>query len=460
MKNLKEKGGGATGVSRRTFLKTTAVSAFAFSVVPSRVLGANGQTPPSERANLVLIGTGGRGRAHVNMVKEHHNLIAFCDVDDERAAEVYNEFPEVPRYRDYRKLLEKEHKKIDGVMIATPDHTHAVIALTAMRMGLNVYCEKPLTHNVAEARVLREAARTYKVKTQMGNQGHSTEGARLTNEWIWDGAIGEVREVHTWSDRPIWPQGIETPKDTPPVPGTLDWDLWLGPAAARPYHPAYCPFDWRGWCDFGTGALGDMGCHIIDHPVWALKLGYPRTVEAQTTKKFAESYPVASMIKFVFPARGSMPAVELYWYDGGMRMFHPPQLEAGRKLPDNGVLFVGSKGAMYCASHGGTPRLIPETAMQAYKRPEPTLARVPDANHALDWVRAIKGEVPDGCAHFEYSAPLTEVMILGAIAQRIEGVLEWDAAAGQFTNSAEANQLLGREYRAGWSLESVQGRIS
>ena len=269
-----------TAMSRRDFIGGAAAVA-AFTIVPRHVLGGPGHTPPSEKLNIAGIGVGGKGAGDIGAV-ESENIVALCDVDEKQAGKTFEKYPGAKTYRDFRKMLEKE-KNIDAVVVATPDHVHAPASMMAIKMGKHVYCEKPLTHSIYEARMLTEAARKHKVATQMGNQGHSGEGTRLICEWIWGGAIGEVREVHTWTNRPIWPQGIDRPEETPPVPPTLAWDLWLGPAPDRPYHPAYMPFKWRGWWDFGTGALGDMACHIIDPVFWALKLGYPKSVEAVST---------------------------------------------------------------------------------------------------------------------------------------------------------------------------------
>lgn len=443
--------------SRRSFLQRSAAaasSAFAFSVIPSHVLGAAGSPAANDKPNIAVIGIGGRGRSCINMIEKDVHFTAFCDVDDHRAAETMELYPDVKFYHDYRRMLDKEEKNIDGVLIATPDHMHAFCALKAIRMNKAVYCEKPLTHNIREVRLLREEAKKYGVATQMGNQGHSAEGARITNEWIWDGAIGQVREVYTWSDRPIWPQGREI-EPGEPVPAHLNWDLWLGCAPERPYNSGYLPGTWRARRAFGTGALGDMACHIVDHPVWALGLDAPETIEGYSNGLTDDSYPHASMVKYTFGARGDMPPVDLYWYDGGMKPFTPPEMEPGRKLPDNGVLFVGDKGKMYCGSHGGMPRLIPETAMRAYKLPEKTMPRIKDSNHGMDWIRAMKGEVREACSNFEVSAKLTEIVLLGTIAQLVPGLLEYNSRTGRFSNSEDANTLVGREYRPGWSLDKA-----
>jgi len=341
--------------------------------------------------------------------------------------------------------------------VATPDHTHAVVAAMAMKMGKHVYVQKPLTHNVFEARRLTEIAREMKVATQMGNQGHSGEGIRLICEWIWDGAIGPVREVHSWTNRPIWPQGIDRPAEQPPVPPSLDWDLWLGPAPTRPYHPTYHPFSWRAWWDFGTGALGDMACHILDPAFWALKLGYPVSVEASATKVNDETAPLASIVRYQFPEREGMPAVKVTWYDGGLMPPRPEELEPGRMLGDGdgGLVFVGDKGKIMCGCYGRSPRLIPESAMKEYKLPQKTLPRVEGdlGGHEMDWVRACKDPSKPASSNFDYSGPLTEMVVMGNLAIRNQGVkLEWDGLAMKVTNHEAANYFVQRQYREGWTL--------
>jgi len=326
--------------------------------------------------------------------------------------------------------------------------------LMAINMGKHVFVQKPLTHTVKEARLLAEAAKKAKIISQMGNQGHAGEGARLICEWIWDGAIGDVREAHVWTNRPIWPQGIEAPTEIPSVPSTLDWNLWLGPAPFRPYHPAYCPFSWRGWWDFGTGALGDMGAHLIDQPFWALKLGSPLSVQASSTRYTKDSYPVAEMVSYEFPARGEMPPVTLTWYDGGLMPPRPAEMEAGRMMGDDGggVLFVGDKGLLMCSTYGRNPRLVPETRMQEYKRPEKTIPRSPGIHE--EWLEAIKAG-KKSTTDFSYSAALTEMMLLGNIAvlmQEHYTKLLWNGEKMEFTNLPEANKYLHKEYRPGWSL--------
>ncbi|MHC4362772.1 MAG: Gfo/Idh/MocA family protein [Planctomycetota bacterium] len=450
-------------VSRRDFLLSTASTAAAFTIVPRHVLAGSGQTPPSEKLNIAGVGVGGMGKINLEKLADE-NIVALCDVDEKYAGKVFDDYPQAKKYADFRRMLEKQ-REIDAVVVATPDHTHAVISMMAMKMGKHVYCQKPLTHSVYEARMLTEAARKYKVATQMGNQGHSGEGVRLICEWIWDGAIGAVRDVHAWTNRPVWPQGIDRPKDSPPIPATLDWDLWLGPAPLRPYHPSYLPFNWRAWWDFGTGALGDMACHVLDPVFAALKLGYPTGVEAchsyevhemWTRFENKESYPSASIVRYEFPAREDMPPVKLTWYDGGMLPPRPIELEPGRQMGNDGsgAMFVGEKGKLMCGTYGDGPRLIPESKMREYKRPPKTLARIEGGvgGHERDWVRACKGGEP-ACSNFDYAGFLTEAVLMGNLAIRHPGErLDWDGPNMRVTNVPEANEYVRRPYREGWTL--------
>ena len=451
----------AVGHSRRSFMTTAGSAAFGFTIVPRHVLGGADFIAPSERVNIAGIGAGGMGGGDIATVARlGANIVALCDVDDERAAGSFQAFPKAHRYKDFRLLLDKEAKNIDAVTVGTPDHIHAVAAMAAIRAGKHVYCQKPMTHTLYEARELTKAARAAGVATQMGNQGHATEGARLTNEWIQAGVIGPVREVHVWSDRAgrLWKQGIPRPTDTPPVPRTLEWNLWLGPIRERPYHPAYAPVQWRGWLDFGTGALGDMGCHIIDHPLWALNLGAPSSVEARTTidgsffddKPNVETYPIAALIYFEFPARGDLPPVRMTWYDGGLMPPAPAELDSGERLPENGVLYVGSKGKMFHGSHGGMPRLLPRELHDAAAKVPKTMKRSP--GHYEEWLEACKGG-PRPVSNFDYSGPLTELVLLGVLSLKAPGRrLEWDSENLKIKNAPELNHLVHAQYRKGWSL--------
>lgn len=450
------------GQSRRTFLAAATASAFSFTIVPRHVLGGAGFVAPSERVNIAGIGAGGMGGGDIaTFTKLGANFVALCDVDEERARGTFNAHPEARRYKDFREMLDKEAGNIDAVTVGTPDHVHAVAAMAGIKAGKHVYCQKPLTHTLHECRALTKAAMDAKVMTSMGNQGHATEGARLTNEWIQAGIIGDVREVHVWSDRAgaLWKQGIGRPSDTPAAPGTLDWNLWLGPAHERPYSPAYAPVGWRGWRDFGTGALGDMGCHIIDHPVWALNLGAPTSVEARTTidgsfdsknKPMFETFPIAAIIYFDFPARGSLPPVKMTWYDGGLMPAAPAELPAGQQLPGNGVLYVGSKGKMYHGSHGGMPTLLPASLHEAASHVPKSMTRSP--GHYEEFYQACKGG-PKPVASFDYSGPMTETVLLGVLALRAPGTrLEWDAEHQTVKNNPGLNQFVHTDYRAGWKL--------
>jgi predicted dehydrogenase len=466
-------------ISRRKFLGSTAAAATAFTIVPRHVLGGVGYKAPSEKLNVAGVGVGGMGASNIGKIagieyddekkkyikiRDGENIVALCDVDTELASGIFNAFPKAKKYTDFRKMLEKQ-KDIDAVVVATPDHTHAVVAMMAMKLGKHVYCQKPLTRTVYEARMLTETARKQKVATQMGNQGNSGEGVRLIREWIWDGAIGPVHEVHAWTNRPVWPQGIPRPKETPAVPSSLDWDLWLGPAPVRPFHSTYHPFSWRAWWDFGTGALGDMACHILDPVFSALKLKYPDSVEASCSTYVAigkmwdkeentESFPRSSVVHYNFPAREGMPAVKLHWYDGGMMPQRPEEFESRRRLPDSGSIFVGEKGYLLSGTYGESPRIVPESKMREYKRPPKTIERIEGGveGHEQDWVRACKGGKPAG-SNFDYSGPMTESVVMGNLAIRYpQRKLEWDGEKMEVTNFPEANQFVNPPYRKGWSL--------
>jgi predicted dehydrogenase len=464
-------------ISRRDFVSGAAACFAGFSIIPRCVLGGAGNTPPSGKINLAFIGTGGQGIVNLKRLLDFPEIhvIAVCDVNEisdysefyfggfggrEPARQIAEQsyakqqpsgtYKGVDTYIDFRTMLQ-ERKDIDAVLVATCDHVHAVASMAAMKLGKHVYCEKPLTNTVYEARKLGEAAREYKVATQMGNQGQASEGTRLMCEWIWDGAIGPVREVLAWTDRPggRWPQGVERPTETPPVPKTLNWDMWLGLAPYRPYHPIYLPFRWRGWCDFGTGSLGDMGCHVLDPVFRALKLGHPTSVSAECTAFNRDSYPTASTIYYEFPARGDMPPVKLTWYDGGRLPPRPEELEAGRRMPESGTIFVGDKGKIISDEYSGAPRIIPESKMKAYKVPPKTLPR--SIGHHNEWVEACKGGKQPG-SNFEFASLMTQVVLLGNVALRAGKKLSWDGANMKVTNVPEANEYLHRPYRDGWTL--------
>ncbi|MBI4606845.1 MAG: Gfo/Idh/MocA family oxidoreductase [Planctomycetes bacterium] len=439
--------------TRRQFLRKSAVTAF--TIVPASALGLGGALAPSERLNIAGIGVGGQGGADLGQMTSE-SIVALCDVDWAHAAGTFNRFPAAKRYKDFRKMLEEE-KGIDAVVVATPDHTHAVASMAAIKLGKHVYCEKPLTHSVLEARKVAEAARERKVATQMGNQGQASEETRRLCEAVWAGAIGPVREAHVWTDRPsqglfneYWPQGVDRPKDQPAAPETLDWDLWLGPAPSRPYHPAYLPFRWRGWWDFGTGALGDIGCHALDPVFRALKLGHPLSVQASSTRVNVETFPLGSMVTYQFPARGDMPPAKVVWYDGGLRPPRPEALPDGEPMGDNGRLIVGDQGFIL------GNRLYPEARRSEVGDVPKTLPRSP--GHYREWIEAAKGGKPTGSS-FDWAGPLAEVVLLGNVALRVQlrekltrAKLLWDPAGFKVTNLPEANEHLHSPYREGWTL--------
>jgi predicted dehydrogenase len=446
----------ATGhLTRRGFLELAA-SVATVSAVPQQALGAPRRLAATERLNIAGVGIGGMGGGNLRAM-ETENIVALCDVDPNYAAETIKRYPNARFYTDYREMLDTQ-KDIDAVLIATPDHTHAVITMAAMRAGKHVYTQKPLCHDVYEARQLATAARDCGVTTQMGIQGHSGEGARLICEWIWAGAIGEVAEVDAWCSLSYYPWGHAgwsskwgvRPTDTPAVPAGMNWDLWLGPAPQRPYHPAYHPAVWRCWWDFGCGMMGDRGAHTLDSVYWALKLTPPTSVEATSCGLNPDTHPLSAIVTYRFPKRGNLPPVRLTWYEG-TRPPRPEELEDGRRLPDEGgVVFKGSRGKIVCGVYGDSPRLIPESRMKEYARPEKTIPRV-QGTHEQDWIRACKAGAKAG-ADFSYAAPLTEICLLGNIAKRVDARIEWDAEALKVTNLAEANQYVRSDYRNGWTL--------
>ncbi|MBN2375170.1 MAG: Gfo/Idh/MocA family oxidoreductase [Sedimentisphaerales bacterium] len=438
-------------ITRRNFLGGAAATAAAFTIVPRHVLGGPGQKSPSEKLNIAGVGVGGKGFSDMQSVRGE-NIVALCDVDHSHAAKAFKGFPQAKVYSDYRVMLEKQ-KDIDAVVVATPDHTHAVITMAALKMGKHVFCQKPLTHTVYEAQKIAEAAQQAKVATQMGNQGQASVEARLLYELIRDGAIGQVREIHGWSNRypRISPRGIPRPKETPPVPSTMDWDLWLGPAPTRPYHPCYAPFTWRGWWDFGCGVLGDIACHNFSAIFKTLNLGYPSRVEACSSNYQCpeeirnETAPLSSIVRFTFPPNEVCPGLELTWYDGGIMPPRPEELEPDRQFGGgDGMLYVGDKGKIL--NH----RLIPEAKMKEYGKPPVLLPRSP--GHYEEWIQACKGGKPAGSNFVDHAGLLTEVVLMGVIALRLNTVLYWDSTNKRFTNNDLANQLMNPPYRQGWSL--------
>lgn len=447
-------------ISKRRFLKTTAGALGTFFVVPGHVLAGEGKKSPNEKLNLAAVGLGYRGYRNLRKCTAE-NIVALCDVDWGLAAPVSARFSRAKTYTDYRRMLD-ERSDIDAVMIATPDHTHAVITAEAMRRGCHVYTEMPLTHDVWEARQLARIARESGVVTQMGNESHSMPLARQVCEWVWSGKLGPVREVQCWTNRPRWAQGMgDLPKTCRPSK-SLHWDLWIGPAPMKSYSPAYHPCGWKGWRDFGTGALGAMGCFIMDPVFWALRLEEASffTVEAESTGVGSLTYPRASTIRYRFPARGDMPPVTVTWYDGGRKPPLPEGWPDNRQQPgSNGIFVLGDTHTLTTDQATGTytTRLVPESLMTSIKMPEKQLPRpergprFDPTRHQHDWLRACKsGEQP--CANFDYSGPLTEMVLLGNVALAAGKPIRWDTKKMQVTNDDKANQLLRREYRKGWSV--------
>jgi predicted dehydrogenase len=448
--------------SRRHFflggLLAGAVPAAGFGSTPS--LKALGYKSPNEKLNIAAIGAGGKGTSDIAGCASE-NIVALADPDEKRAAATFKKYDKAAKYADFRKMLDKEKGNIDAVIVATPDHMHGTASMWAMERGKHVYCQKPLTRTIWEARQLAEAAARHKVATQMGNQGYSTEGTRLCAEIVWSGEIGPVTEVHAWTNRPIWPQGLQAAPKESSVPPTLDWDTWLGIAEMRPYSPEYAPFAWRGFFDFGCGALGDMACHILGAPNVALRLGAPTSVECVSQEGKSEfTYPKKSVIRFEFPARGSMPPVKILWYDG---MTAPPQRPAGLAESEilgdvskratgtvsNGSLFVGSKGFLTSGTYGDRTRLVPAERMRDYLLPPQFLTRSP--GHYRDWIRSCKGGSAS-CSNFSFAAPFTEWILLGVLALRFEGKLEWDSEKMRVTNVPAANEFIKPKFRRGWSF--------
>lgn len=465
--------------SRRKFIHSAAVAGSGFLIVPRYVLG-RGYTAPSDKLNIAGIGTG--GKAEVNLPFAFNsgsdNIVALCDVDDRQSVNARKKWPQAPYYKDYRKMLEKEHKHIDAVMVTTPDHMHYVQSMAAMQLGKHVYCEKPLTHDIYEARMLTQAAEKYKVVTQMGNQGSSGEDTRLVETWVQDGLIGEVRSVHVWTNRPTWPQGVPKPSGHFDIPKEVDWNLWLGTAPERPYHPGYLPAIWRGWVDFGTGSLGDMGCHFIDVVYRALKLRYPVSVETSVGSVYTgffkeaiypDSYPPSAKTHIQFPARENMPGVEMIWYDGGIRPKRPEELLPDEEMGevDGGIIFEGSKGKIMAGLFGRKPTLLPTKKMQEVNLPKSKFALVDRDidGHQQQWVKACKqGYGTYTSSSFDKSGPLTETVLMGNLAVLSYNYFEtdakgnrifpgrkkllWDGENMRITNFERANQFVKRSYRS------------
>ena len=449
-------------ITRRELLKSTAAAA-ALTLVASRSATTYAA---SDTVNVGIVGVGGQGGHNRNELKGNGaNIVALCDTDRQSLEKAAKDYEGAKTYVDFRKMLETQ-KEIDGIMVSTADHTHAVISMTAMKLGKGVDTEKPLTHSIWEARQLAEAARKYKVATQHDNENHATEGVRRLVEYVQAGAVGTVKEVYIWSDRPIWPQGLARRPASKPVPAHLEWDLWLGPAPYRDYHDGLHPFAWRGYWDFGTGALGDMGCHFWDSAVWSMKLSEAKTiaVEAEQEGNSAETGPHWSTVTFKFGPRGNLPALTVTWLDGrkpskaadGTVKYNvpnlpprPAELEPDRKMPSNGSMFIGDKGTIL-VSDAASWRLIPEEKMKAYKEPEPTIPRSP--GHKKEWLQAIKGGPPAMSNFAEWGGPLAEIVLLGNLAVRTGERFDWDPVNLKAKNCPKADQFVRREYRKGWEL--------
>lgn len=429
-------------MSRRKFLRAGATTLAGLTIVPSSVLGKSfGYMAPSDKLNIVGVGVGGMGFANLKNL-ESQNIVGLCDVDWKYSQRVFEYFPKAKKYYDYRKMYDELGKTIDGVVVATSDHTHAIIAADAMTMGKHVFVQKPLTHSVYESRLLTNLAKKYNVATSMGNQGSSGPGVRQVIDWIWDGQIGEVKKVEAFTDRPIWPQGLMRPTQVDAIPETLNWDLFIGPAPMRPFNHIYTPWNWRGWWDFGTGALGDMACHIL-HPVFkGLKLGYPTKVQGSSTLLLTDCAPNAQMVKYVFPARKNMakvamPEVEVTWHDGGLQPFRPEGIPAGKDLNDagGGVIFHGTKDTLICGCYGKDPWLL-----SGRKPTSPKTQREVTLSHEMDWIRACK-ETPanrvETASPFSEAGPFNEMVVMGVLAVRLQGLnqeLHWDGENMKFTN--------------------------
>ena len=447
-----EKGG--SGSTRRRFLLTTGAAA-SFMILPRRLIAGAGVKPPSEKLNIACIGVGGRGWDDLNGVAGE-NIVGLCDTDEGQLARAAASFPGARTFRDFRQMLDRMGSTIDAVVVATPDHTHAVAAVPAMQLGKHVYCEKPMAHSVHEVQAMMRAAKENKVVTQLGNQGHSFDSIRMFCEWVWDGAIGSVHTIHAYTSAyNAHTDQIAKLSEKHAPPASLNWDLWLGPAAYRPYHPAYQPGTWRGWVPFGCGSIGDWVCHVVDPVFWALELGAPSSVQAQCkdydVKTQGLSHPPGTVVTYEFPASPKRGAIKMIWYDGTEKPPRPADLEKDDKAPDTGAVVMGDKGTIIYGSHGaGGVRLVPDAKSNAYRRPAKSIPRV--KGHYEDWLQAIREGRKAG-SDFSYGGPLTEIALLGNIAVKQLGQrLEWDGKAQRFTNSEEANRHLHPEFRSGWGV--------
>ena len=436
--------------SRRDFLKKSSVAFLGVSILPSHVIAGLGHTPPSDKLNIAGIGVGGMGRNNLSNIK-NQNIVALCDVDWTYAKRCFDDYPGIKKFKDYRVMLDKMENQIDAVVIATPDHTHYVSAADSMKRGMHVYVQKPLTHSVWESRELTRLAKETGVATQMGNQGNSSDDMATVCEWIWNGEIGEVEKVDAWTNRPIWPQGLERPSESVAIPKTLNWDLFIGPAPYRPYHPSYTPWNWRAWWDFGTGALGDMGCHIIDPVYKALNLGFPYALEGTSSQVNTESAPISEMVTYYFnerPSKGkiNMPKVKFTWYDGGHKPERPKGMKPGTNLGNwgGGAIFHGTKGTLVCGTYAMDPIIIgrednPPAVTNEIRRVK--------TSHEMDWIRACKenkNSRVEARSNFSYSGPLNEVVVMGNLAIRLQDLkrrLDWDAENMRITNISDTDEI-------------------
>lgn len=448
-----------SSITRRKFLQTGAVGLFAIGPVSG--LFANGQeaantsfrnlVPKDRPVRVAVIGVGGRAEENIRgITAAGAELVALCDVDFNRARNTFMAYPELPRYKDYRKMLKEMDGEIDAVMISTPDHMHFPPALMAIEMGKHVYVEKPLTHTIGEARILKDAAQKAGVVTIMGNQGHANEGTRLHKEWIDAGVIGDVREVHAWTDRPFWPQGVHLP-NSEQAPDSIDWNLWQGVAPERDYSSKIAPFNWRGLWDYGCGSLGDMGCHILDATFWALNLTGPVKVSAEFDRKAedAVSAPSSVIVTYEFPARGELPPVKVVWYEGKAKPPRPKEFSESARFPGNGVLLYGDKGILLNDSaYGSSPKLLPAQKMAEFRsRPPRTIPRVAGANPYAEFINACQGGTAPGSRIDGYAADLTEMILLGNLAMRTDKPIEWDPATGECKDMPEMNRFINKHYR-------------
>jgi hypothetical protein len=440
-------------MDRRSFLQKGAIITAGMTIVPSIVMGKKfGYVAPSDKLNIAAVGIGGMGNANLNAVKGTENIVALCDVDWGYSKGVFDAYPNAKKYWDWRKMYDEVGKSIDAVIVATADHTHAIIAATGMTLGKHVYVQKPLTHTVYESRLLTKLAEKYKVATQMGNQGSSASGVRQVCDWIWNGEIGEIKKVDTFTDRPIWPQGLNTPAKGSWVPETLNWELFIGPAKKRPFNEIYHPWNWRGWWDYGTGALGDMACHIM-HPIFkALQLGYPTKVQGSSTLLLTDCAPTAQTVRYTFPKRPvtgvkkvkEFPEVEVFWYDGGIKPNMPAGWPEGRNMNDSGgaVIFHGTKDTLICGCYGVNPWLL------SGRKPEvPKTQREITVSHEMDWVRACK-ETPESrvktASDFSEAGPFNEMVVMGVLGVRLQALnkeLLWDGAKMEFTNISDTDEF-------------------